>query len=180
MPPAALSVTYCTSSDVENLLSASGVVGRLDDDEGGTNSGGELAYLTQAINWATARVNLYVLSRHAAADLANSFVVNWYCTVIAAYLVSGRRGNPVASPLAEAYEEVMGELKAVRAGELTLADVATRDHSFPAWSNQGAPDHRYQVQKLRVQRYLSGRKGDRSGQADDAASRVLGDSERSW
>lgn len=163
MPPAsAPQYVFTTIDDVEALLSADGVAGRLDDDADATNDTGELAYMTQAINWATSRVWIY-LSRYSAQSLAQSWLVNYWCTIVAAHIVSGRRGNPPAGSIAEAYEQTMEDLKLVRSGELTLPDAAVRDSAFPAWSNLGRPSLYHNYKRLRVQGPISSRKGDRSG-----------------
>lgn len=178
MPPsAALSFVYATADDVVAILSTDGLVGRLDDDESGTNSAGETAYLTKAIAWATARVNLFCLGKHAAQSLSESWTVNLWCSVIAAYFVSCRRGNPPAGSLGEMYEMTMEDLKAVKTGELTLADTATRDSAFPGWANVSAPSLYHRFKRLRVQVPISGRKGDQTGVIKDRASQIIGASE---
>lgn len=176
MPPT-LSYVYTEADSVRFWLSDDGLVGRLDDDQSGDNNDAELAFLTQAITWASARINLYCLGRHAAADLAASPIVSYWCSVIAAPMLAKRRGNPVPASLAQTYEEVMEDLKMVRSGEVSLADVATRDSSFPVWSNVRV-DVRYDLAKVRKQRPISSSKGDQSGSVVDRRADVIGPVEK--
>lgn len=179
MPPSSPpSYLFCTQADVESLLSADGLTGRLDDDESGTASAGELAYLTQAIRWSTVRVQMYC-NAYPAEDLVNSWLVNWWASIIAAFMVSVRRGNPSASSLSDLHDAAMEDLKLVRSGEYTLPDVALRDSAFPAWSNMSCPAVGRSVAKLRVQTSISSRKGNQSGRIVDGLARIVGDIEKS-
>lgn len=151
--PAAPSHTYCTAADVEMLLSEDGTTGRLDDDESGTRNSAESAFLTQAIYWATARCNLY-LSAYPAPDLANSWLVNQWCAILAAHTVSVRRGNPAAGSLEQLREEALEDLKMVRAGSYQLPDVAPRTGAWPKWSNVTV-SVLHHIRKVRVERPIS-------------------------
>ncbi len=130
-----MSHVYCDQDDVAMILSADGQTARLDDDATGTLSATESGYLTRAIRWATARCNLYLLSKYAASDLANSWIVSQWCSIIAAYFVSCRRGNPSASSLKDLYEEALEDLEMIRSGEANLPDTGLRSAAWPAWSN---------------------------------------------
>ena len=78
MAPAALSFVYTDVASVQNWLSADGLTGRLDDDASGDNNSTELAYLTQAIQWASARINLYCVA-YPQSELVGSWCVSQWC-----------------------------------------------------------------------------------------------------
>lgn len=154
MPPtASLTYTYADEDDVVFLLSEDGDVARLDDDASGYVGTAEAAFRAKAIQWATARCNYYLLARIDASDLKDSWIVSQWCAIVAAYIISCRRGNPSAASLKTLYDEAIEDMKAVQRGEVTLPDVATRTASFPAWSNirmSLSP-----LRRLRVERPLS-------------------------
>lgn len=154
MAPAALSYTYCTADDLEALLSADGSDARIDDDAGGSVSATEEGYRTKAVNWATARVNFFCLSRYAAADLAQSWLVNNWCVICAAYWLAKRRGNPSPGSLAELYDEAVEDMKLVHSGAYEISDIAQRNISWPAWSNVRV-DVLYSLRRIRVERPIS-------------------------
>lgn len=159
-PATSLSYTYCTQADVEVLLSVNGETARLDDDAGGSLSATESGYLTRAIAWATARINLCLLGKHSASDLADSWIVNQWCSIVAAYIVSCRRGNPVAASLKDLYDEAMEDLRQLQRGEAQLPDTALRSAAWPAWSNVRV-DILYRLRRARVEKPIS---ETRSGQ----------------
>jgi hypothetical protein len=154
---AALSLVYCDQGDVEAVLSYDGVHASLDDDAAGLQLSAEEQerLTTKAVGWATGRVNFYLLGRYPAADLAQSWTVNWWAAVLAAYFLRGRRGNPPPGSVKEWYEESVEDMKAVQAGVLNLPDTGLRNSGWPAWSNVRV-DHRYLVRKLRVEEGISG------------------------
>ncbi len=156
MAPAALAFVYCTQDDVDAVLSVDGTVGRADDDATGALSATETGRITKCINWASDRINLFLLSQYAAADLAGSWLVNEWCAIMAAYKLSCRRGNPPAGSLATLYDEAIEELKAVKSGEYQLPGIGARDLFTPAWSNVRV-DLSYALRKIRVEKPMSER-----------------------
>lgn len=156
MAPPALAYQYATQSDVEALLSIDGLAGRVDDLATGTINATEQGYIASAINWATARVNQFCLGLYAAADLANSWIVNNWTVVLAARWLSCRRGNPPPGSFDDLYKEVLEDLKDVRAGRANLPDIGLRTAAWPAWSNVRV-DCLYSLRKIRVERPISER-----------------------
>lgn len=174
-PSAATTYLYCVAADVENILSVDGDTGRLDDDDSGSLSATESGYLTRAIQWATARVNLYLLGKYPAVDLAQSWIVNQYASIVAAYLVCSRRGNSAPASLKALYEETMEDLKQLRAGEIQLPDTAMRTAAWPAWSNVNV-SVLYTIKRVRVQKPISESRGGDPDyqQATDRAAEFIG------
>ena len=160
MAPAAQANLYATEDDIRLLLSDLGLDALLDDDDSGTVEAGEQSPMTRAVNLGTARVKLYCQPRYADEELAESWAVNWWATVLAAWFLVGRRNNPRPDALRELVEGspdnpgVMTELREVRAGQLQIPDIGTRNVDWPAWSNIRV-DARYRYRQARVQRYLS-------------------------
>lgn len=170
MAPTAQSTLFCTQADVEDYLSAEGVDLRLDDDNDSLVSAGELARLTaRGLNVATARVKLYLQPVYDDADLATSWVVNEWATVVAARWLCGRRGNPVPGSVAKAYEEIIQEMQAVKARKLQLPDVGTRNPDWPAWSNVNV-NWNYRFSKVRVEKNISEPTSTQYSQKQDYAS----------
>lgn len=152
--PTALAYTYCTSAEVEALLSSDGLTGRVDDDASGTRSATESGYISSAISWATSRVNFYCLQQYAAIDLSDSWLVNNWCVICAAYWLSCRRGNPSPGSFDQLYKEAIEDLKLVKSGTYQIPDVALRSAAWPAWSNVRV-DALYSLRKIRVERPIS-------------------------
>ena len=153
MAPTALAYTYCTEADIEALLSVDGKVGRVDDDNNGSLSATESGYITKAINWATARLNMYLAPIYAQADLATDWVVNEWCVILACHWLSIRRGNPAPGSFVDQMKSVMEDIKLVRQGTVVL-DLGQREGAWPAWSNVRV-DMGYPLRKIRVERPIS-------------------------
>lgn len=151
MPPSELSTVFTDEDSMEGLLSATGRELRVDDDADQTPQND---FTTWAANIGTARVLTYTATRYEVADLATSWSVWHWATVIACYWLCCRRGNPVPTSLLGLYEETMEELKEVLAGDIMIDDLAMRNIRAPAWSN-GRLDDRYAIRKYRIQTPLS-------------------------
>ena len=147
-------ILYCTPTDLDGLMSQSGHVGTLDDYNEGALDDVETAYETNAIEWATDRVNLFLLSRYADVDLAKSPLVKNWTVICAAKWLSSRRGNPPPDSIDELYREALEDMKLIKAGEYQLPRVGPRHTAFPAWSNVRT-DVFYRLRKNRVERPIS-------------------------
>lgn len=153
--PTALTYLYTSADEVSDLLSSEGVDIRLDDDADEFVDSSELLRLDPGIiNYATSKVNLYLGERYAAADLATSWQVHEWCTVIAAVMLCRRRANPVPKTLAKEQREAIEEMREVRVGDLSLSDIGERESSQPSLSNM-TMDRRYHARPLRKQKSLS-------------------------
>lgn len=170
MAPTAHTYTYATTADIQALLSVDGLAGRVDDDNSGVSDSTETAYISSAIEWATARCNMFLASRYREQDLATSWAVNNWCIILAAHWLSSRRGNPPPEAIRDLYEEAIEDLKAINAGTFQLNEIGTRGAQWPAWSNVRV-DCLAVLRKVRVERYLS---EDKGGQPDFTRDRDLG------
>lgn len=174
---------YCSEQDIQNLLSASGELARLDDDGDGAGgpgpSGTGSAGFLQAANYATARVKFYCLQHYEDADLASSYLVNEWASIIAAAWLCARRGNPVPESIDRLLHGdgakdggAMGDLADVRAKRATIPDIGYRFQDCPAWSNVRL-DARYRVKQVRVEQVNSQRTPTQYAQAVDQYGNYL-------
>lgn len=171
--PTAISTLYCDADDLAYLASQEGVDLRLDDNEGGTVSAAELVPETRALNYATGRINDFALARYTAADLATSWTVNWWATVIALRYLCARRLNSVNKQLQAMYKEVMEDLQGVKNGSYTLGDTAERVVSSPAYKNIRVPVW-YRLRRMRVERPISDSTPTRLPETPDRVADAIG------
>lgn len=153
--PTALAYTYCSEADIQALLSSDGMIGRVDDDNDGTvDATPEQLYLDKAISWATSRINFYCLPLYTAASLADSWVVNEWCVILACHWLSSRRGNPPPGSFKDLAEQAIKDLELVAAGRFQVPEAGYREAAWPAWSNIRV-DILYSLRKVRVERPIS-------------------------
>jgi len=149
-PPSSQTTLYTDADSITALLSLAGMNSRVDDDGNGTISPTEQTWITYASNVGTARVNSFASTKYDTSDLATSWSVWNWATVVGSYWLCCRRGNPVPSSIIGLYEEAMNELSMVKAGILPIDDLAMRNIAMPVWANIRLDD-RYWVYKMRVQ-----------------------------
>lgn len=144
--------TYCTQSDVEAILSSTGVLLRGDDDEDGVI---ETGIVTNVLERASLWVNQYCRPRgYSVTDLAANDWVKYATAAKAAQLICRRRGNPVPSAIEVEVGELTDWLKNVHAGNAEIPDLAFSEHSSPALSNL-LISGLFRSSKIRVQRITS-------------------------
>lgn len=156
MPPTSPPTNlYTAKGDIEDVLSEHGVELTLDDDGDGTaGEDEEVDALNKAIYWATSRINLHCAGLYKTARLAQSWVVNYWASVLAARQLAGRRGNTVPQSLEQAYQEAKEDLDRVKNGDLSIPEIATRANSWPTWSNIRVNPYR-RLRKARVEKAIS-------------------------
>lgn len=132
---AAPSVLFCSATDLDTYLSATGVLSRADDNKDGTS---EPLAIAMAINVGTLEVAKYIQRRYLATQLANSMLVNYFATVFACAFLCRRRGNPLPESLAEELDVIIGQLEDIRDGRLDIPDVMERTARSPVVVNQRA------------------------------------------
>lgn len=160
--PAALAVTFCSEADVQDLLSVLGEQAALDDDDNGVIDATEQARVPKFISYATARVMAYCQGLYDPADLANSWLINEVATILVAWMLRGRRGNPVPAQLKELMfgdgkpenRGAMGVLRDIQAMVLQVDGAGYRNAPWPAWSNVRV-DCRYRLRQARAERPIS-------------------------
>lgn len=156
MPPTnQLATLYCTEADVQAILSTDGEYLSLNDLGETTPDATELAYLTvNGINYATSRVNWFCQGLYDPSQLVQSWMVNEWCSVLAAYWVRCRRGNPAPGSLKEMRDEVLKDMGLVKAGSMQIPDIGLRDAYQVTYSNIIVrPEYIYK--KARVETQIS-------------------------
>lgn len=150
MPPLTQANLYCSSDDVETLLSSLGVdVRQDDDDDGSPDSVGGIPIIDQALNWGTAQVKFYCATRYDDSELVKSWLVNSWATILAAVFLCSRRLNSIPNSVhmlaygdreggafqrgVHGNQGVMGDLRAVRAGAAQIPDINLRNEDTPAF-----------------------------------------------
>jgi hypothetical protein len=146
-----LSFVYCDDSDVEAIFSQIGVNLRYDTEK---DQPTKIAMFLQGRSWGASRINDFAAGRYDPDQLAQSWTVNWWNTVLASRIVAVHRCNPMPQALKDMYAEVMGDLRDFRSGLYKLGDVDLRIVDSPAWSNVRVPVW-YMVHRIRVERQLS-------------------------
>lgn len=147
---------YCTSDDIANRLSSTGVTLRTDDTPPDT--------LGDVITDASTQVDEHCRLLYTPANLAVSDWVNQRATDIAAVLLCERRGNPVPGSLMRKYERALERLEQVRLGTLQIPDVPARLVAAPVMSNVR--------EQLNPQPHTRVRKSTSTGQAAGYVQRV--------
>lgn len=151
----ALTDTYTSETEIERLITETGGSLRMDDLSDDADMWQEI------VEEATDVVNQYAEGRYESSNMKLSSWVRRRATWIGAYLLSQRRGNP--SQFNQRYQEILDELKAVAAGQISIPRLPIREELTPAHSNL-VIDDRFHSRKIRVQRNTS--TGTRSGQSD--------------
>jgi len=110
--------------------------------------------LVKSTQYATAQVKLYCTGRYNDSDLANSWSVNRWATVLASRWVGRRRALGCPRSIEKDAEECLEEMKMVRFGQLNIEDIGTRTAGWPFLSNVTNDIH-YDYSRIRVEMPLS-------------------------
>lgn len=118
----------------------------------------ESGWAVNATYTGTAKVNRYLQQMYDSADLALSWSVYNWATVLACQWLCSRRGNPIPSSLVMLLRETLDDLEMVRSGDMVIEDIALRNTLAPCWSNVRLDRSGYSIfKKLRVERSTSDR-----------------------
>lgn len=147
--------TYCSTTDIDTILSSFGSLVRCDDNQDGTADSG---MASACIERGAVLVNQYTLVRYTVSEVSASSWAKWTNAVFAAYEICVRRNNPPPQSLADERDRLLEELRRIREGIIPLmgdTGPATPRHSDgPAVSNM-VVDGRYSTQKVRRKRTTS-------------------------
>lgn len=121
-------MAYCTQSDIEHVLSSTGVDLRTDD-------GVEATLVADAIEEADMEIDQACLYLYTAASLAASNWVKHKAKAMAAYFLCIRRGNPAPASIAAAFERAIELLEKVRLGALAIPGAVMSKAAAPTMSN---------------------------------------------
>jgi hypothetical protein len=110
--------------------------------------------LVKGCLYGDGQVKLYCSPRYDDLELARSWSVNRWATLIAARWVAKRLCRPCPQSLQADYEECLEELGMVKTGQLNVENAGTRTAGWPFITNTTV-DLTYYVNKIRVEPTLS-------------------------
>lgn len=117
----------CLATDVEMILSSTGVSLRTDDDSDATD---------WAIEEASLDIQEYCLQSYSIESLTASNWVKRQTAWRAAKYLCERRGNPVPASLLDEVKRREERLELVRIGKLRIPDAVKRKADIPVLTNQ--------------------------------------------
>lgn len=118
---------YCTSAEVQLILSSTGVTLRVDDDATAT---------ADCIEEASADIIGACTPRYTEAGLSASRWVNRRARWLSAYYLCIRRNNPAAKSLKSRYDDVQEELRQIREDGRMVPNASESKESVPVVSGQ--------------------------------------------
>jgi phage gp36-like protein len=117
----ALSIIYCSETELDQILSSFGVEVRTDDTDTGTTNE---TIISAVLEQASAEINYYLFDQYPLSIIAPGGTaliwVKWACAYIGSFLLCQRRGNPVPDPLAEKYQKTIEALQLIESGKKQL------------------------------------------------------------
>lgn len=152
MAAALPAVVYPARTDMEYKLSSYGVVGALDDNADGDEditNGASTPWIAQALNHGTNRVNMFLMSKYTAAELALSPIACEWAVIHACKWLLGRRGNPIPAGLASECTEADAMMKEIQQGKAILPDAAPISSTKPSHLNVRI-DRNFRYAKQRI------------------------------
>jgi phage gp36-like protein len=151
-----MTLTYSTRADVETIASPTAVIRWVDDDADGTLSASEVGYIDRAIERAANRMNASLEMRYRLADLEGNTWCRDANSLLAAYLLATRRGNPAPDHLQEQYELLLADLQEIRDGRLVVPQAGESVETIPTVSNFTVDPARAQAKVRRVEATSTG------------------------
>lgn len=136
--------TYCTTDDVEFVISVAGVTACLDDDETGRRSAKASTWLATAIAWSASEINEFAQHQYRTSELlASNAWLSRANAYMAVEILCKRRSNPVPESIAEEVQKIREKLVSVRWGRTRIPDqLPSADHT-PAVSNFRVEPRKY-------------------------------------
>lgn len=129
------SQSYCSRTDIENIMGPAAVLASIDDDQDQVESAADTAALTAIIDRAANEMNQMIRHQYVLADVAgNDWLVYAQATIVV-YRLRTRRNNPAEGSVEEEYRSVMRLLKEVRWGREQLPDQSPSYDHLPSVSN---------------------------------------------
>jgi hypothetical protein len=150
-----MTAVYTTTTELDRMLSAAGVVSFSDHDD---NGDGDSAVVTEVIERASVHVASYVARQYEIGTLANDVQIREWTTVIAAYQLCLTRGNMPPESLAIRYNSIADPDAGILAkiadkhkwhGRLLTATRRRDKAMHPSFSNLTV-DRRYPQERVRV------------------------------
>lgn len=152
-----------TKNYIDDVLSEEGVRHRLDDDETGAITTEDLDRIDRFIEQSSLEVGMILRHRYTDVEYQGSnppdntpAAVQYMVAIIAARKIFGRRGLPAYDELVRQFEMVQEWLADIKAGRLSLVNVAQYPTSnFEPFVSNFTIDQRHRHAKARVVRATS-------------------------
>lgn len=164
------SVVFCTTAELDRLLSSAGVISFADHDASGAS---DTDVVEDCINQATAEISDRANAFYSATALSGSRTINRWCVVMSAYFLCMRRGNPIPESIQYEFDRINnmrdGLLVKLSEGIYLLAGVARKGDYGPSMSNIEI-SRSYPFRKQRVQ--PNSRPIDSTTTSQDRASNI--------
>lgn len=142
---------YCTQQDMENILSACGLLTTVDDLRNNAITSDEQQMVVDAQTDATCTIDYYLGFKYAPAMLATSPLVNRWAATLASYSLRKHGGQDPPASLVEWASEIEQKLEKIQEGVALLPGVGLRRSLAPSWSFTRL-DLRWQFRVIRVER----------------------------
>ena len=130
-----MTTTYGTRAGIESIMSPATLLAHIDDDQTGTESAGETAHVTNAIERAAVRINMAVSRQYDLADVTSNTWLVWANNVLAAEMLYARRGNPAPQSIMDAAKEIESLLTEIQWGRASLPEQVPSYDFGPAVTN---------------------------------------------
>lgn len=145
------SPVFCTTGDLDRLLSSAGVISFADHDQSGTS---DSDVVEDCINQATSEIYDRAAGYYSLTALSGSRTINRWCTVMSAYFLCMRRANEVPASIQAEFDRITntrdGLLILLFKGTYMLAGVPRKADFGPSMSNLTVSRF-HPVRKIRVQ-----------------------------
>lgn len=130
------STVFCTTAELDRLLSSAGVISFADHDASGSS---DTDVVEDCINQATAEIHDRANTFYSLTALAGSRTINRWCVVMSAYFLCMRRGNPIPESIKKEFDRITdlrdGLLVLLSQGTYLLAGVPRKADFGPSMSN---------------------------------------------
>ena len=128
-------MAYCTVGDVQSILGIPGVSQAVDDDRNRAQSPAEAQYVSDMIDMAASVMDMYLLRRYTAAELAGNAWCKWCNAQLAVCRILSRRGNKPPKSQIDECTEYRDMLRAIAAGQAAVPDASLASNPGPAVDN---------------------------------------------
>lgn len=127
--------TYCAIADVESVLSAEGVTAFVDDDETGSRSTAEVAFVTTMIEFAAERINFRINMVYDLADVVGNGWLKYANSYMAAANLIQRRNLPLTPSLSNQVDQIIESLDRIEQGQARLPQQSPSFDTLPTITN---------------------------------------------
>lgn len=127
--------SYCTTADVESIISVHGITALADDDYTFGRDGGESQLIADSISRAAVvSMNFYLTTRYDLNAISNNQWLRWANAMLAAADIAMRRLHDIPKSLKESVTEIRLQLRQINRGYMALPDEPEHYNHLPATS----------------------------------------------